>query len=101
MGLGLRSIKNVKGPLLDFLKFHSGTHLLFKKLGRHGNRGGSQECPNCGACRESVKHVLFESASYDSKRKKFLNYMYMKQILTLEALELSTTAAFSIKLCLV
>ena len=28
--------------------------------------GGSQECPNCGACEESVEHVLFAYASYDS-----------------------------------
>ena len=32
---------------------------------------GSQECPNCGACKESVEHVLFECASYDSQRPNF------------------------------
>ena len=34
-------------------------------------RGGSQECPNCGACKESVEHVLSECASYDSQRQLF------------------------------
>ena len=31
-----------------------------------------RQCPNCGACKESVEHVLFESASYDSQRQNFL-----------------------------
>ena len=52
-------------------KFCSGTHGLFEELGRHMNRGGSQECPNCGACKESVEHVLFECTSYDSQRQNF------------------------------
>ena len=30
-------------------------------------RGGG-ECPNCGACKESVEHVIFECVSYDSQR---------------------------------
>ena len=33
--------------------------------------GGSQECPNCGACNESVGHVLFECALCDSRRLDF------------------------------
>ena len=47
-----------------FVKFRSGTHGLFEELGRHDKRGGSQECPNCGACKETVECVLFEYASY-------------------------------------
>ena len=55
------------------------------ELGRHVKGGGSQECPNCGACKKFVEHVLFECASYNSQRQNILDYM--KQILTLEALE--------------
>ena len=47
--------------------------------------GGSQECPNCGACKESVEHVLFERVSYDSQRQNFLDYL--RQVLTPDALE--------------
>ena len=36
-----------------------------------------------GACKESVEHVLFECASYDSQRQNFLDHM--KQVLTSEA----------------
>ena len=52
-----------------FLKFHSGTHGLFEKLGRH-DRGwsGFQECLNCGACKEYVEHGLIEWASHDSQK---------------------------------
>ena len=46
-------------------------------------RGGSQEYPNCGACKESVEHVLFECASYDSQKQNFFDYM--KQFLAMEA----------------
>ena len=78
--------KHVKGPSSRLLfKFRSGTHGLFEELGRHAKEGGSQECPNCGACKESVEHVLFECASYDSQRQIFFDYM--KQILTPEAFE--------------
>ena len=59
--------------------------------------GGSQECPNCGACMESVEHVLFECASYDSQRQNFLDYM--QQVLTSEVFKALFAAAFSIKLC--
>ena len=62
----------------NFLKFHLGTHGLFEKLGRHANKGGLQECPNCRACKESVGHVLFECSSYDSQRCIF---DYLKQVL--------------------
>ena len=51
-----------------FLKFCSGINELFEELGRHTKRGGSQECLNCGACDESVEHVVFECASYNSQR---------------------------------
>ena len=79
-------LKHVKGPSSRlFFKFRSGTHGLFEELGRHTKRDGSQECPNCGACKESVEHVLFECASYDSQRQKFFGYM--KQILTPEAFD--------------
>ena len=79
-------LNHVKGPSSRLLfKFRSGTHGLFEELGRHANRGRSQECPNCGACKESVEHVLFECASYDSQRQIFLNHM--KQILTQETFE--------------
>ena len=49
-----------------FFKFRSGTHELFRELGWHVARDGSQECPDSGASKESVEHVLFECASYDS-----------------------------------
>ena len=47
-------------------------HVL--QLGRHAKGGGSQECTNCGACKESVENVLFECASYDSQRQIFFDY---------------------------
>ena len=79
-------LKYVQGPPSRlFFKFRSGTHGLFEELGRHAKRDGSQECPNCGACKESVEHVLFECASYDSQRQKF--FVYLKQILTPETFE--------------
>ena len=56
-------------------------HGLFEELCRQANRGGSQECPYCGACKESVEHVVFECASYNSQRQNFSNYL--KQVLTL------------------
>ena len=40
-------------------------------------------CPNCGACKESVGHVLFECASYDSQRLDLLDYL--KTVLSLGA----------------
>ena len=77
-------LKYVKGhPYRLFLKFRSGTHGLFEELGRHAKMGGSQECPNCGACKESVEHAVFKCASCDSKRK-------IKQVLTSEAFETVT-----------
>ena len=54
-------------------------------MDRHAKRGGSQECPNGGACKESVEHVLFECASYGSQRQNFLDYT--KQVLTSEVFE--------------
>ena len=41
---------------------------LFEELGRDAKEGGSLECPNCGACKELVEHVLFECASHDSQK---------------------------------
>ena len=65
----LEYIKGVPSRL--FLKFRSSTHGLFEELGRHDKGDGSQECPNYGACKESVQHVVFECASYDSQRLGF------------------------------
>ena len=61
--------------LPDFLKFLEVTHGLFKELGRHAKKGGSPECPDCGACKESVGKVLIECASYDSQRQNFGGYL--------------------------
>ena len=72
-------------PARLFFKFRSGTHGLFEELGRHAKKGRSQECPNCGAGKESVEHVLFECASYDSQRQIFLDYL--RQVLTPVAFE--------------
>ena len=36
-------------------------------LGMLRGGGMAQECPNCGACKESGVQVLFECASYDSQ----------------------------------
>ena len=48
---------------------------LFEELGRHANRGGSQQCPNCVVCKQSVEHVLFKCASYHSQRPIFWDYL--------------------------
>ena len=83
----LEYVKGVASRL--FLKFPSGTHGLLEELGRHDSRhdkgGGSQECPNYGACKELVEHVLSESATYDSQRLDFLDYL--KTVLPLDAFE--------------
>ena len=51
-------LQYVKKPLLYC--FFTFAHALLRiELGRHDKRGGSQDCPNCGACRESVDHVIF------------------------------------------
>ena len=68
-----------------FFKFRSGTHRPFEELGRHTKGDGSQEFPNCEACRESVEPVLFECASFDCKKQNCFDYM--KQIFTPEAFE--------------
>ena len=79
-------LTHVKGaPSRLFFKFRSGTHGLFEELGRHARGGGSQECPNCEVSKESVEHVLFECASYDSQRLTFLDYL--KRVLTSDAFE--------------
>ena len=52
-------------------KIRSSTHELFEKLVRHDMAGGSQEYPNCGTCEETVEHILFECALYDSQRLDF------------------------------
>ena len=47
--------------------------MLFEELVRHDKGGGSQECPSCGTCKESVECVLFECVSYDWQRLDFLD----------------------------
>ena len=78
---------------------HSGTYRLFEELGRHANtcRCGSDECPNCGACKELVEHVLFEYTSYDSLRQYFLWTTQSKFFLQMH-LKVFFIAVFSIKL---
>ena len=52
--------------------------------------GGSQECPNCGACKESVEHTLcsvYMCSLYDSQLQIFLDYW--RHVLPLDALEAS------------
>ena len=56
--------------LMNFNLFFS-THGLF------------EEWPNCGACKESVKHALSECTSYNSQTQNFFDYL--KQVLTPEA----------------
>ena len=66
----LMGSSNRKGPEehLEFVKvtpsrlvrFHSGSYRLFEELSRHVSKGWLQECPNCGACKVLVEHVLFD-----------------------------------------
>ena len=51
------------------------SNILFEELGRRDKMSGSHECPNCGACKESVQHVHFECASYDFQRLDFLDVL--------------------------
>ena len=75
--LGLRTTDSTyKGSsFLTVLKFCSITHGIFEELGRYSNKGGSKVCPHCGACKESVEHVVFECTSYESQIKEFLDYL--------------------------
>ena len=57
-----------RAPSRLFLRFHLGMHRMFEELGRHAKGSGSQECPNCGACKELVEYVLSKRASYDSQK---------------------------------
>ena len=54
-------------PSILPLKFRLGTQGLFEEHGRQVKGGRSQESPNCRTCKESIGHVLFECASYDSQ----------------------------------
>ena len=64
-------LEDVKGALLRlFFKFHSCTCGLFKDLGRHVKRSESQECCDCGVCKES-EHVVLECASCNSQGQFF------------------------------
>ena len=77
-------LQYIKGaPSRLFLTFCSGIHGLFEELGRHDKVGWSQECPNCGNCKDSVEHVLFEHASYDFQRIDFLDHL--KKVLSADA----------------
>ena len=58
-----------------YIGLRLATHRLFEELGRRVVRDGSQECPNCGAIKALVEHVLFECASYDSQRQKIFDYL--------------------------
>ena len=78
-------LQDLKGTPGLFSEFCSVTHGLFEELGRHATGGRSQECPNFGAYKESVEHVLFECTSYDSQRQllwttwsKFFFWMHLK-----------------------
>ena len=46
---------------------------------------GSQECPNCAACKESVECVLIQCSSCDSQRIIFWDYL--KEVLHLDTFE--------------
>ena len=59
-----------------------GTHGLFAELGRHDKGSGSQECPNCGACQESIEHVLFECVSYDSATEVMSTQDYLNKVMS-------------------
>ena len=61
-------------------------------------RGVSQECPNCGACKESVEHVLPECTSYHSQRQIFGTIYVSNKSLLCKHSKLSITVAFSTKL---
>ena len=58
---------------------------MFEELGRQDKGVESQECPNCRACKESVEHVIFECASYDSQKLDF--FEYLKTVLPPDAFE--------------
>ena len=42
---------------------------LFEELGRHAGEDGPQECLNCGLHNESIEHLLFECATWNSKKQ--------------------------------
>ena len=69
-----------------------GAHGLLEELGGHSKGGESQECPNCGACKELIEHVLFECSSYDSQGLIFVDYM--KEFLPLNTSEAFFVATF-------
>ena len=86
-------MKHVKGPPSRLLfKFCSGTHGLLEEMDRHAKGGACQDCPNCGACKESFS-MFFLSVHHDSQRQNF--HDYEANILSLG------TAAFSIKQCFI
>ena len=75
--VGFEEYLHVKGADARlFFTFYSGTHGLFEELSRQVGRDGSQECPNRGAIKEPVEHVLLECASYDAQRQK--NFCLLK-----------------------
>ena len=53
-------LKYIKGaPSTLFLKFCSGTHVLFEELGWHAGGDGSQKCCNCEACIKIQLNIYF------------------------------------------
>ena len=48
--------------------------------------GWVQECPNCGACNESVEDILFQCVACDSYIMMKI-FDYLSQVLTLDAFE--------------
>ena len=58
------NLEYIKGaPFRAFKKFWLSTHGLFEELDKHASVDGSQDCPNYGACKESIVHVLFKYTS--------------------------------------
>ena len=53
-------LEDVMGAPSRFFKFCTFTRGLFEELVRHAKGGGSQECPTCEACKESIEHVLLK-----------------------------------------
>ena len=65
-------LEYVKGVPRLYFKFLSGTHGLFEELGRRDNGVVHRSVLIVGrAGKESLEHVLFQCASYDSQGQDF------------------------------